>query len=67
MINNFGKIFLLLGVVFLIIGFIWTFIGKLPGDISFRKGNMTFHFPIMTSIIISIIITAILFLIGKFR
>lgn len=62
-----GKMFLLIGVIFIIIGVIWTFIGKLPGDISFKKGNFSFHFPIMTSIVVSIILTAIFYIIGRFR
>jgi len=62
-----GKMFLLLGVIFIIIGIIWTFIGKLPGDISFKKGNVSFHFPIMTSIVVSIILSFIFYLISRFR
>lgn len=62
-----GKMFLLLGVIFIIIGLLWTFIGRLPGDISFKKGNVSFHFPIMTSIVISIILTGIFYIISKFR
>jgi len=62
-----GKMFLLLGIIFIVIGALWTFIGKLPGDISFKKGNVSFHFPIMTSIVVSIILTAIFYIIGRFR
>jgi len=62
-----GKMFLFIGVIFIVIGLIWTFIGKLPGDFTFKKGNMTVHFPIMTSIIVSIILTVIFYIIGKFR
>ena len=49
-----GKILMTIGVVIFIIGFLMQFIqiGKLPGDIVFKKGNTTFYFPIMTSIII---------------
>jgi hypothetical protein len=32
-------------------------LGRLPGDLSFRKGNATFYFPLGTSILISIILT----------
>jgi hypothetical protein len=41
------------------------FLGKLPGDIFFKKGNFTFYFPIMSSILISIVITIILNLIFR--
>ena len=62
-----GKMFLLLGVIFIIIGAIWTLIGKLPGDFTFKKGNVTVYFPIMTSIVVSIILTVIFYLFSKFR
>ncbi|MCT2537984.1 DUF2905 domain-containing protein [Aquibacillus koreensis] len=62
-----GKIFIVVGVVFIIIGLIWGIFGKLPGDISIKKGNFSFHFPIMTSIVVSIILSVLFYLIGKFR
>jgi len=64
---NIGKLFIFLGIVFLIIGLIWTIIGKLPGDIVFKKGNTTVYFPIMTSIIISILLSIVMLIISKFR
>ncbi|WP_430791350.1 DUF2905 domain-containing protein [Virgibacillus flavescens] len=62
-----GKVFIVLGIVFIIIGVIWIVFGKLPGDLSFKKGNFTFHFPIMTSIVVSIILSVLLFLISKVK
>lgn len=64
---NIGRLFIFLGIVFLIIGLIWTIIGKLPGDIVFKKGNTTVYFPIMTSIIISILLSIVMLIISKFR
>ena len=64
-----GKILMTIGVVLFIIGFLMQFIqiGKLPGDIVFKKGNTTFYFPIMTSIIVSLVLSLIFYFIGKFR
>lgn len=64
-----GKLLMTIGVVLFIIGLLMQFIqiGKLPGDIVFKKGNTTFYFPIMTSIILSIVLSIIFYLIGKFR
>ncbi|WP_042146523.1 DUF2905 domain-containing protein [Paucisalibacillus sp. EB02] len=59
--------FIIIGIMFLVIGVVWTFIGRLPGDISFKKGNFTFYFPIMTSIVISIVLSIIFFILGRFR
>lgn len=51
-----------MGIVLIVAGIIFTLgsrlgIGRLPGDIFIKKGNMTFYFPIVTSIVISIILT----------
>lgn len=61
--NEFGKLIIICGVVLIIIGgfFIFSpklpFVGKLPGDIYIKKDGFTFYFPIVTSIIISILLT----------
>ncbi|MCA0969958.1 DUF2905 domain-containing protein [Halobacillus litoralis] len=65
--TDFGKIFIVIGIVFILIGVIWTFIGKLPGDFIFKKGNTTVYFPIMTSIVVSIVLSLIFYFIGKIR
>ncbi|MBW3568567.1 DUF2905 domain-containing protein [Candidatus Parcubacteria bacterium] len=53
------------GVVLVLFGIILLAIGKLPGDIVIRKGNMTFFFPIVTSILLSIALTAIIYLLSR--
>lgn len=62
-----GKMFVIIGIIFIVIGIIWNFIGRLPGDLEFKIGNVYVHFPIMTSIVVSIILTLIFYVIGKFR
>ncbi|KEF39414.1 Protein of unknown function (DUF2905) [Schinkia azotoformans MEV2011] len=62
-----GKMLMLMGVVLIVVGFLWQFIGKLPGDIVFKKGNTTFYFPIVTSIVVSIVLSLIFYIIGRFR
>ncbi len=63
---------IILGLIILVAGLIMYFsdripgIGRLPGDIVVRKENFTFYFPLATSIIVSIVITLILYLIRKF-
>ncbi|WP_249366929.1 DUF2905 domain-containing protein [Neobacillus rhizophilus] len=56
------------GIVFLI-GFLMQFLhlGKLPGDIVFKKGNTTFYFPVVTSILLSIVLSLIFYIMGRFR
>lgn len=58
---------MVVGAVLLIVGFLWQVVGKIPGDIVVKKGNMTFFFPIVTSIIISIVLSLVFYFIGRFR
>ncbi|MCF6465910.1 DUF2905 domain-containing protein [Clostridium sp. Cult2] len=65
MMAPFGRIFLTIGIVLVVIGVVFMVgekfgLGKLPGDIFIQKGNFTFFFPIVSSIIISIILTLLL-------
>ncbi len=64
-----GKILMIIGGVIFVIGLIMQFvnIGRLPGDIIIQKGNTTFYFPIMTSILLSVILSLLFFLFGKFK
>ncbi|MGC4375838.1 DUF2905 domain-containing protein [Fictibacillus sp. Mic-4] len=62
-----SKLLILVGIIFIIIGGLWTFIGKLPGDIVFKKGNTTIYFPIVTSIVASILLSLIFYIIGRFK
>ncbi len=61
------KMLMVVGAVILIVGFLWQVVGKIPGDIVVKKGNVTFFFPIVTSIIISIVLSLIFYFIGRFR
>ena len=66
-----GKMLILLGVFIILIGFLLVigekipWVGRLPGDIIIRKKNFTFYFPIVTSILISIILTLLFTLFRK--
>lgn len=70
-LQPFGKILILSGVAILLIGLIITFwdkipfIGKLPGDIIWKGKNITFYFPIVTSLLLSLIISLILYFLKK--
>jgi len=58
-----GRMLLLFGVILVVIGGLMLMagkipgIGRLPGDIVIRKGNFTFYFPLVTSIILSLVLT----------
>ena len=69
--NDLGKMLFFSGLVLAIIGLmIWsgagrTWIGRLPGDIHYSKGNFSFHFPVVTCLVISAILTLLLWLTRK--
>ncbi|MCM3093237.1 MULTISPECIES: DUF2905 domain-containing protein [unclassified Cytobacillus] len=67
--NGISKWLMVVGAIIFAIGFISQFIniGKLPGDLVIKKGNTTFYFPVVTSILLSIILSAIFYFIGRFR
>ena len=71
--SEIAKMLILLGVILIVVGMILLllqkvpFLGKLPGDIMVKRENFTFYFPLATSIIISIIVSLILYLINRFR
>ena len=66
-----GKMLILLGVFIILVGFLLLvsekipWLGRLPGDIIIRKKNFTFYFPIVTSILLSIILTLLFTLFRK--
>ena len=68
-----GKGIIFIGIVIVIIGIILSFsdklpfeLGKLPGDIVYKKENFSFYFPITTLVIISMMLSLLLYLFGKF-
>ncbi|WP_226673233.1 DUF2905 domain-containing protein [Rossellomorea aquimaris] len=67
--NGLPKFVMIIGGIILVIGFLMQFIkiGKLPGDIIIKKENTTFYFPLMTSILISVILSVIFYIIGRFK
>lgn len=69
--SDFGKWLIVLGLVIAACGVVITFagkvpwLGKLPGDISIKRDNFSFYFPLATCILISAIVSFILWLFRK--
>jgi hypothetical protein len=68
-----GKNMIFIGIVIILIGIILTFsdklpfeFGKLPGDIVYKKEDSTFYFPIMTSVVISMVLSFLFYIFEKF-
>ena len=66
-----GKSLIIIGLIIVLIGVLLTlagkvpWLGRLPGDIFIRRGNFTFYFPLATSILVSIILTLLMWLFRK--
>lgn len=69
--GSLGKILIFSGIALVVIGLILVlgdkipWIGRLPGDIYIKRDKFTFYFPLMTSIIISLLLTLLFSLFRK--
>ena len=64
------RILIIAGAALLIVGLAWPLLtrlglGRLPGDIVLRKGGMVFYAPLMTSLIASVVLSLILWLLRR--
>ena len=68
-----GRFLIFLGIICLILGFLLSYtnlfsylkLGRLPGDIWIKRENFQFYFPVTTAILLSLVITLIVYLIRK--
>lgn len=62
-----GALAIVAGVAFVLLGRAHVPLGRLPGDIIYRGKNTTFYFPLATSILVSVVLSVVLYLVGRFR
>jgi len=69
-----GKLLIVLGAIIVIAGIALVLLGRtsfplgrLPGDIVYRGRHTTFYFPLATSILLSVVLSVVLYLIGRIR
>lgn len=69
-----GRILAILGIALVVIGGVVMLLGRaglplgrLPGDILYKGKNTTFYFPLATSILISVVLSLLLYLVGRFK
>lgn len=60
----FGLLLTLAGVLLLLVGRV-PWLGRLPGDIHVQRGNWTFYFPLATSLVLSVVLTLLFWLLGR--
>jgi hypothetical protein len=61
---GFGLLIVAAGVLLLLVGRV-PWVGRLPGDIHVERGNWTFYFPLATSLLLSVLLTLVLWLINR--
>jgi hypothetical protein len=71
---NVGKLIIVLGAVLIAIGLLFVLfarmhlpIGRLPGDIVYRRKNFTFYFPLVTSILLSIVLSLVFYFLSRMQ
>ena len=69
-----GKLLVFLGGIVVVVGLALMLLsrtnlplGRLPGDIIYRGKNATFYFPLATSILLSVVLSLVLYVIGRMR
>lgn len=69
-----GKLLILLGVTLVVVGAVVVLLGRtnlplgrLPGDFLYRGKNTTVYFPLATSVVVSVVLTILLYLISRWR
>jgi DUF2905 family protein len=66
-----GRLLVVLGIVIAVVGLVLVLfgrlpgVGRLPGDVVVQRGNWTFYLPLGTSILLSIVLTLVLWLAGR--
>lgn len=63
----FGFLLVVAGVVLVLLGRTHLPLGKLPGDIIYRGKNTTFYFPLATSILVSVVLSLLLYIVSRWR
>jgi hypothetical protein len=71
--SDLGKLLVVIGAVAIVAGLALMLLGRtnvplgrLPGDIVCRGKNSTFYFPLATSILVSVVLSVVMYLIGRF-
>ncbi len=62
-----GAVAIAAGIVLMLLGRANLPVGRLPGDMVYRGKNTTFYFPLATSLLVSVVLSVVMYLIGRFR
>ena len=62
-----GLVLVVAGGVVMLLGRANVPLGRLPGDIVYRGKNTTFYFPLATSVVVSVVLTIVMYVVGRLR
>ncbi len=71
--EDMGRLLLIVGVILIVAGLLVTYapriphLGKLPGDIRVERENFSFYFPLATCILVSILVSLVMYLINRWK
>lgn len=65
-----SRFLIILGLVIVVLGLLWPLLtrlglGRLPGDIAIQRGNFSFYFPVVSCVLISILLSLVLWLFNR--
>ena len=69
--NDLGRSLIVVGVLIVVVGAVLMlagrvpWVGRLPGDIYIQRGNWSFYFPVVTSLVVSVLLTLLFWLFGR--
>ena len=69
--NDLGKSLIVVGLLIAVVGVVLLlagrvpWLGRLPGDVYIQRGNWSFYFPVVTSLVVSVLLTLLFWLFGR--
>ena len=65
-----ARFLIVLGLVIVVVGLLWPYLsqlglGRLPGDIVIERENMTFYFPLMTCLLLSVLLSLVFWVVNR--
>ena len=69
--TDIGKALIVLGLAIVLVGVVLTFfgripwLGRLPGDIHVQRGSWSFYFPLATSLLLSVVLSLLFYVLGR--
>jgi hypothetical protein len=68
--NEMARFLIVLGLVILVVGLLWPYLsqiglGRLPRDIVIERENVTFYFPLMTCLLLSVLLSLVFWVVSR--